>query len=151
MSAYLRLADVEPALVLCSSSARTRETLERIRTAIGPSAQTHFDDDLYHGGPRALLDQLRGVPDTTSSIMLIGHNPAMEELALELVGESNPGDRARMQAKYPTAALAILVVEKDRWQDLGPATASCTASSFPATWPDARCGRRVLSPGHFMP
>ena len=128
MSGYLRLADVEPELVLCSSATRTRETLAAIRTAIGEEAQTRFDDGIYHGGPRDLLEQLRGVSDAITTVMLIGHNPAMEELALELAGESNPAERARMAAKYPTAALAILMLEKDSWQSLGPAT--CHLHSF---------------------
>ena len=128
MSEYLRLADVEPELVLCSSAARTRETLAGIRTAIGEEAQTRFDDGIYHGGAQELLEQLCRVPDTIRSVMLIGHSPAMEELALKLAGESNPGERARMQAKYPTAALAILVLEKDSWQGLGAAT--CQLHSF---------------------
>ena len=128
MSEYLRLADVEPALVLCSSAARTRETLAGIRMAIGEETQTRFDDGIYHADSSALLNRLRGVPDAVTSVMLIGHNPTMEELALELVGESNPPDRARMAHKFPTAALAILVVETDAWQNLGPAT--CQLHSF---------------------
>jgi phosphohistidine phosphatase len=61
------------------------------------------------------------VPDGVSSVMLIGHNPAIEELALTLVGPVRA--RRKLGAKYPTAALATLALPVARWRGLEPGEA----------------------------
>lgn len=125
---YLRLADVEPGLVLCSPATRTRETLESIRPALGEATELVFDKHLYDGGPKPLLARLRRLPEAAASAMLIGHNPALQSLALQLTGKGKTKPLARMAAKFPAGALATLVVEAERWQDLGPGT--CRLHSF---------------------
>jgi phosphohistidine phosphatase len=101
LGAYLREHDIEPELVLCSSAARTRETLERV----GLTGQ--IEDALYGAGASALLARLHEVPDAVASVMLIGHNPGMQQLAFALAG---------LDDKFPTAALATL--ECGGWSDL---------------------------------
>jgi phosphohistidine phosphatase len=96
---YLREHGIEPELVLCSSSARTRETLARI----GLSGE--LERDLYGASASELLARLRALPPSLESVLLIGHNPGMHDLALALTGE--PRD------KYPTGALAV--IELDDW------------------------------------
>ena len=93
IGAYLREHDIGPELVLCSSAARTRETLERV----GLTGQ--IEDALYGAGASALLARLHEVPDEVASVMLIGHNPGMRQLAVDLAG---------LDDKFPTAALATL-------------------------------------------
>jgi phosphohistidine phosphatase len=94
---YLREHDIEPELVLCSSSARTRETLARI----GLSGD--IDRDLYGASAGELLTRVRALPASLGSVLVIGHNPGMHDLALALTGE--PRD------KYPTGALAVIELE----------------------------------------
>lgn len=106
---------IEPALVLCSSAVRARETLDRIAPALG-SPKVEVEDGLYGAGAGALLERLRRVPDTVDSVMVIGHNPGIEELALELGGSGE--DLERMERKYPTAALATLSVPGESWGEL---------------------------------
>ena len=101
IGAYLHEHDIEPELVLCSSAARTRQTLERV----GLTGQ--IEDTLYGAGASALLARLHEVPDDVASVMLIGHNPGMQQLAFDLAG---------LDDKFPTAALATL--ECDGWSDL---------------------------------
>jgi phosphohistidine phosphatase len=128
MSKYLALGDVKPELVFCSSSARTRETLAGIQGALGESVELRFDKRIYHGGPQALLTRLRQLPDRVRSVMLIGHNPSLQALALQLSGHGDAEALTRMTAKFPTAALATLVVQEDHWKALGPG--SCCLHSF---------------------
>jgi phosphohistidine phosphatase len=106
---------IEPALVLCSSAVRTRETLDRIASALG-SPEVEIEDELYGAGAATLLERLRRVPDSAAAVMLIGHNPGIEELAMELAGTGE--DLERMERKYPTAALATLTVPGDSWSEL---------------------------------
>jgi|GEM_PF-164936 len=128
LSKYLRLADVEPGLVLCSSAVRARETLAGIRPALGEAAQMRFGNEIYLGATVALWAQLRRIPDAVTKVMLIGHNPALHALALQLTGHGEAKVRARMAAKFPTGALATLVLEANSWQDLGPG--ACDLHSF---------------------
>jgi phosphohistidine phosphatase len=113
---YLREQDVEPALVLCSTAARTRETLQRIDV---DRREERIERGLYSADAEALLARLREVPDEVRSVMLIGHNPGVQDLALLL---ARPGPELRaLEAKFPTAALASFAVAG--WSTLGPGTA----------------------------
>jgi phosphohistidine phosphatase len=111
---------IEPQLVLCSTALRTRETLERIGPALGTGA-VHFERELYGASAAVLLERLRSVPDTVESVMLIGHNPGVQELALNLAGDAPQA--GRLAAKYPTAALATFAYAGTTWHDLSPGTA----------------------------
>ena len=91
---YLREHGIEPELVLCSSAARTRETLARI----GLSGEV--ERELYGASANELLARVRELSPRLESVLLIGHNPGMHDLALALTGE--PAD------KYPTGALATI-------------------------------------------
>ncbi len=108
---------IEPELVLCSTARRARETLERIEPALGTPA-VRIEPELYHATSDALLDRLRSVPDEVGSVMLIGHNPSMQLLALEL---AQPGaELQELEAKYPTAALATLAFPGPSWRSIEP-------------------------------
>jgi phosphohistidine phosphatase len=106
MADHLSREGVAPALVLCSSAQRTCETLERIAPALGKDVRVEIERELYAASERRLLERLRAVEDDVESLMLIGHNPGVEQLALLLAGS---GERlTAVRSKYPTAALATL-------------------------------------------
>jgi phosphohistidine phosphatase len=114
---------VSPALVLCSSATRARETLERIAPALGEGVRVQIEPGLYAASERHLLERLRAVQEGVESLMLIGHNPGLEELALRLAGR---GEKlADVRRKYPTGALATLEFN-GRWSELGPEEAELT-------------------------
>jgi phosphohistidine phosphatase len=102
---HLRRNRVEPVLVLCSSARRTRETLERVRPALG-AAEVRFERELYGASCEDLLRRLRAVPDELPSVMLVGHQPVIQQLAVHLAG-GGP-ELERLRGKFPTAALATL-------------------------------------------
>jgi phosphohistidine phosphatase len=110
---HMREHGIEPELVLCSTARRARETLERIEQDTGA---VHVEPDLYAASAHALLERLRSVPDEVESVLLIGHNPGLQDLALELARPSNAADE--LAAKYPTAALATLAFEASSWREL---------------------------------
>jgi phosphohistidine phosphatase len=124
---HLRRLGCEPELVLCSSAARTRETLELLRPAVG-TATVLFEEELYAASRDELLARLRRVPDAVASVLLIGHNPGLHQLALTL---ASAGDELeRLEAKFPTAALATLAAATT-WSRLAPADATLTAYVAP--------------------
>jgi phosphohistidine phosphatase len=113
---------IAPELVLCSSARRARETLDRIEPALGTPA-VRVERNLYAASAQALLERLRGVPDTVESVMLIGHNPGLQDLALDLARPSPTAHE--LAAKYPTGALATL--ELSGWHELDHSTAELVA------------------------
>jgi phosphohistidine phosphatase len=113
MARHLEAEGVRPDLVLCSPARRTRETLERVESALGGDVEAKVDDALYGASESELLAHLKELPEGVGSVMLIGHNPGLEELALALA--SDGAGLARMREKYPTAALATIDLPARRW------------------------------------
>ena len=120
---HLSKVDVLPELVLCSSAVRTKETLDGIRRALPPGTKVEIERDLYAANVDDLLTRLRRVSENTASVMVIGHNPGLEDLALLLVGAGDAAAASAMEAKFPTAALAHLSVAGP-WRELGPGMAT---------------------------
>jgi len=123
----LRLRIV-PALVLCSTSRRTRETLEFVRPAL-EAATVSLESELYAASAEMLLQRLHAVPEDVASLMLIGHNPGLEGLALLLASDSP--ELGRLETKFPTAALATLTLPTATWQRLSEADAVLAAYVVP--------------------
>jgi len=124
---HLRRQEIEPELVLCSSAARTRETLGLLRPALG-DATVVVEDELYGASSDQLLARIRLVPDEVASVLVIGHNPGLHELALALAAAGD--ERERLEEKFPTAALATLT-PAEPWGRVAPRGATLTAYVVP--------------------
>ena len=120
---------IEPELVLCSTAERTRETLELIRPALGASSKVKLEAKLYAASSDELLERIRAVPESVASVMLIGHNPGLQDLALLLATAG--AERERLEAKFPTAALATLTLLNTDWSRLSEAGAVLAAYVVP--------------------
>jgi phosphohistidine phosphatase len=118
---YMRRKRIRPACVLCSPSVRTRRTLEAIEPALGRNCVIELVPALYAASRQELLRQLQALPDSVASVMLIGHNPGLQELALTLA--SRGANLPRLEEKLPTGALATLVADCENWTALKPADA----------------------------
>jgi phosphohistidine phosphatase len=116
MAAHLEAEGVRPDLVLCSPARRTRETLERVESALGGEVEVVFEEGLYGASEAGLLARLRALPGEVGAVMVIGHNPGLGELALALASEG--AELARMREKYPTGALATIDLPADGWSAL---------------------------------
>ena len=120
MAKHLGRKGIAPELVLCSPSRRTRQTLTRIAQGLGKNADARIEAELYAASAAVLLEVLHEVPDEVESVMLIGHNPGIQDLALSL---ARPGSKsARVRSKFPTAALATLELN-GTWRELAPGSA----------------------------
>jgi phosphohistidine phosphatase len=120
LSAHLRANGIEPALVLCSSARRTRETLE----GVNPGGRQLIEPGLYGAGASEILAMLQRLPEDVRSAMVIGHNPAMQMIVLRLAAGRTQLDAVR--EKFPTGALATLTFEAP-WNELVPGAAELTA------------------------
>jgi phosphohistidine phosphatase len=118
---HLRAHDIRPALVLCSTARRTRETLE----GVDPGGETSIEPGLYAANAEELCERLRQVPDDVESVMVVGHNPTMQIIVLRLCADTANGassHRADVSQKFPTGALATLAFDGP-WSQLGPGCA----------------------------
>jgi phosphohistidine phosphatase len=113
VASYLEEERIRPDLVLCSPARRTRETLERVQGAFGDRVEARYDEALYSASEPKLFAYLKALPREVGSVMLIGHNPGLEELALALASEG--AGLARLREKYPTGALATIDLPAERW------------------------------------
>ena len=120
IAAYLQAQGITPEQVLCSSSARTRETLERISAGFAGEVEVEIEEDLYMASAGDLLVRLRKVSGGVESLMVIGHDPAIAALARRLAGRG--ADLERLRGKFPTAGLATLSFDGS-WQELAPGAA----------------------------
>jgi phosphohistidine phosphatase len=120
MAKHLGRKGISPELVMCSPSTRTRQTLKRLAPGLGKNADVQIEPELYAATARDLLEVLHKVPDEVESVMLIGHNPGIQDLTLSLAitGSEIP----RVRRKFPTAALATLQLN-GTWRELAPGSA----------------------------
>jgi phosphohistidine phosphatase len=115
---HLARLGTEPELVLCSSAKRTRETLELIQSALGATGTAKLEEELYGASSNDLLERIRIVPEPVASVMVVGHNPGLQNLALVLA--SAGAELERLEAKFPTAALATLTFPQTTWSQVSP-------------------------------
>ena len=145
MGRWLREAGLVPGQVLCSTARRARETWHFAQAGLAASPPVTFDVRIYAAAPADLLALIREVRPATGTLLLIGHNPAIEDLARLLAaasGAAGPGtvgprtggshrsDLDRMRSKFPTAAIAVLRFG-GTWHDLAPGRARLTAFVTP--------------------
>jgi phosphohistidine phosphatase len=131
ISAYLAAEEISPALVVCSTARRARETCDGLRAAFDPRAEVRFERWLYDADPDDILRRLREVAPAIESMMVIGHNPDVQELAITVAGDGDPAALAQLDAKFPTAALAVLDLRELTWDQLEPGTAYLRAVVLP--------------------
>ena len=119
MAAWMASQDLRPDLVLCSTATRTRETLELVKPSIaGPATRVRLLDDLYLAEADDLLELLQGADDTAAHIMVIGHNPGLHDLAVDLAGAGEKPLLRLLAPKLPTAAVVVIDFSTDHWSDI---------------------------------
>jgi phosphohistidine phosphatase len=151
MGRWLRAAGLVPDRVLCSTARRARETWRLAQTGLGAAPPVSFERGIYEGAAAGLLTLIRQVPSATTALLVIGHNPAIEDLAVMLAdggsedeassrpGAATPGALDRMRVKFPTAAIAVLDFA-GAWPSLAPGQARLTAFVTPRDDPDLGAG-----------
>jgi phosphohistidine phosphatase len=123
---YLAGQQLQPAQILCSPSQRTRETLQRMEKRFDAVVPVRYEKAIYLAEAPALLRRLRRLSDSLPSVMLIGHNPGLENLAKLLTGVQADADNHAPE-KYATGSMAVLHAEIEEWRDLGPGGAKLIA------------------------
>ena len=115
-------------VVLCSPAARVAQTWELLSMSRVSAAEMRVEDAIYHGGTDAILDLLRALPADAARVLVIGHEPTVSDLVLELAGPSTL--RRRIEQKFPTCAMAVLT-HTAPWSELGEGSATLAAFEVP--------------------
>jgi len=119
MGRYMRNQGLVPDLVLCSAALRAQQTWDMVAEALGHEVPVKSLRSLYMASPARILDIVRRQSDAAAGLLLVGHNPAFAGLVLRLAGPGS--DKAALraaQAKFPTAALAVIEFDRDTWSGL---------------------------------
>ena len=103
----MKTSKLFPDKVLLSASCRTRETASGLIERLGIDAEMIIDETIYSGGASEYMQAIKKNADS-DQLMLVGHNPSMEDLALALCGDGEPSSLSRLEAGFPTAALATI-------------------------------------------
>jgi phosphohistidine phosphatase len=140
MGAAMRERHLRPTLILCSPSVRTRQTLTLASTeAWDNPPKVRFDKRLYEASAQTILDVLKEVPEDADHVMIVGHNPGMQDFAVMLSVSSK--ERQRLKDKLPTASVVTLEFDEELWKDLQPATGHVVLYMSPKTLPPAGRGQ----------
>lgn len=114
-----------PDHAIVSPAQRTRQTWDLARPPLGNVA-THYDETIYEAAPEAILAAVRAAPPNARRLIVIGHNPGLEDLSAILACErSDKAPLAMLRDKFPTGALARFVVEA-QWRNLAGGGARLT-------------------------
>jgi phosphohistidine phosphatase len=108
-------------LVIASPARRVTETLSEIAGGYG-AIEAHYDQRLYLASAATLLDVVRRAPDEAGRLLLVGHNPGMEELALRLTRRDGDSLRREVEIKYPTGTVAEIELPVEQWRDVEEGT-----------------------------
>jgi phosphohistidine phosphatase len=108
-----------PDAVVASRAKRVVETLAAVAEGYGP-LDADYDERIYDASPGTLLDVVRQADESAQALLLVGHNPGLQELLLDLADRDERGLRDRVRARYPTAALAVVELPARSWSELRP-------------------------------
>jgi phosphohistidine phosphatase len=103
--------------VIASPALRVTETLAEFAGGYGDMPEPSYDRRIYLASAQALLEVIQGADDAAGSVLLVGHNPGLEDLVFLLVPEGEDEAREQVEEKYPTASIAEIDLEVDRWAD----------------------------------
>ena len=107
-------------LVLASSAARVRETIAGVGEEYEFGSDVRFDDELYGASAEMLFAVVRALPEKMISVLIVGHNPGLEQVVAALTRNDAAGLRARIAKKFPTAALAVIELDVGQWERVSP-------------------------------
>jgi phosphohistidine phosphatase len=116
---YINSSGHPPQVALCSSSLRTRQTWDEVAARLSNPPPVGFTDRLYHADVEALLAEIASAPIASTHLLVIGHNPGLQELAILLSRRSSVNSNliAAIAKKFPTAALAVFDFDIESWSE----------------------------------
>jgi len=120
MGAYFASHSFDLDRALVSPSTRTRETWRQLAVALRGPWEPVFDERIYNAAALTLMAVLKQQPEDSRTLLLIGHNPGLHELATMLVATGDVDTREELRENFPTSGLAVIDFALDSWTKLHP-------------------------------
>ena len=133
MGAYLAQRASVPDLIVCSSAVRAQQTTERLLAGLGKpdgAIPVAVEPKLYMAAPKPCLSIVRSQDDAVESLMIVGHNPGLQELAVMLAANGDPAAGSAIKEAFPTAGLAIYR-HTGGWAKIAAQTCELLEYTFP--------------------
>jgi phosphohistidine phosphatase len=115
---YLRHESLIPDAALVSDSRRTRETLDLVVQAVQRRLPFLVNPELYAAPSSVILSAVHQTSPEITKLLVVGHNPGIAELAVDLIADASDSELSLLKSKFPTSGLAILDFEADDWRQL---------------------------------
>jgi phosphohistidine phosphatase len=120
MGSYMQAQGLAPELVLCSPALRARHTLDLLLSHLRGGPVVVYEDSFYLAAPAVLLARIHKVDAKVGHVLVVGHDPGLQGLALELASNGKNEALRALGTKFPTAALAVIRFKADDWAKVEP-------------------------------
>jgi len=120
VGAYMASHGLIPDRVVVSPSARTQETWKFAATAFRPAPAANPSERLYNASTAAIIGVIKETPAAAHTLLVVGHNPGLHEVALFLIASGDIEAREQLREKLPTSSLVIIDFAVDSWGKLHP-------------------------------
>jgi phosphohistidine phosphatase len=138
VGAYMAAQGLVPELVLCSTAVRARQTLDLVLPHFAGGPTVVYEENFYLAPPSVLLARVRRIEAKVRYVLIVGHDPGMQGLALELSGAGDAQTLQALAAKFPTAGLAVIRFKARDWSKVAPAKGRLELFVTPKTLPRPR-------------
>jgi phosphohistidine phosphatase len=118
----MRERHVDVDAIVASPALRVVETISGVIEGARLAVKPTYDPRAYNATPETLLEILREADDTVARLLIVGHNPAVQQLLLRIAEDDRDGLCGDVALKYPTATLAEIHLAVDHWRGVGPRT-----------------------------
>ena len=121
MGTFMASKGIAPELILCSPAVRARQTLDLVLPHLAGTPTVEYEEAFYLAAPPALLGRVRKIGAKVHHVMIVGHDPGMQGLAMDLSGTGDAETLAALARKFPTGGLAVIRFKAREWSKIGPA------------------------------
>jgi phosphohistidine phosphatase len=134
MGQFIAGMQPRPSVVLCSSAKRARETWNEIGTVLNNPVELHVEEGLYGASATDLRARIRRLPRACGAALLVGHNPGMHELTIDLSGDGDAVAMNQLFEKFPTCALGAVTLDVE-WPEVVPGSGYLNSLIIPRQLP----------------
>lgn len=137
MGRYMADHALTPDHAIVSTAVRTRETWRLLVDAFSHQPPVDFEDRIYEASPREIIATIAKTPSSAKTLLVVGHNPGLQEAGMVVTGSGDAKARDRFSAKFPTAALAVIDLDITDWAAIRPGSGRMERFVTPRALADA--------------
>jgi phosphohistidine phosphatase len=116
IGAYMARHELVPDLVLVSTAERARQTWKRLAAALPAPPRVVYEDHLYNAAADAIIALVKGTSPTVRTLLVVGHNPGLQDAARRLIASGDVETRKRLDEGLPTSGLAVIDFAGKDWR-----------------------------------